>query len=165
MIIKEFLPNPVGSDQAGEYIKFLNNGPEAVLLNGWILKDASGKTYQLSGSLPAGQELALPYSQTKIALNNNGEKLFLYGADGKLADELGYTGQAEEGRIIQRLATSKLATSELKNEQTDFNLPITNYQLPTSNIIFLGFLIAVILAGLGLYIIEQLEKKLDMKLF
>lgn len=161
MIIKEFLPNPVASDQEGEYIKLLNDGPAAVLLNGWKIKDAAGKTYQLSGSLPGGRELILPYSQTKISLNNNGEKIFLYDSAGKLIDQLSYSGQAEEGRVIVR--SKKLEVGSLTDEEINFGI-----QHPTLNIqqvVFLDILTAVILAALGLYIIKQLEKKLDIKLF
>ena len=113
----------------------------------------------LNGELAADQELVLTYFQTKISLNNNGEKLFLYDSTGKLIDELGYSGQASEGqRIIKQQITTiddKITTNQ-----------ITNYQFPiTSNVIFIDFLTAIILAGLGLYIIMQLEKKLQKSLF
>ena len=166
MIIKEFLPNPVGNDQEGEYIKLFNNDDSAVNLNGWQVKDVAGKSYKISGDLVGDQELVLPYSQTKISLNNSGEKVFLYDASGKLVDELGYSGQANEGQIInKRLATSELATSKLETGELAANQSISNSQLPISNAIFLDFLTAAILAGLGLYIILQLEKKLEIKLF
>jgi len=159
MIIKEFFPNPVGNDQEGEYIKFFNDSAAAVNLSGWQIKDAAGKSFNLNGELAADQELVLTYFQTKISLNNNGEKLFLYDSTGKLIDELGYSGQASEGqRIIKQQITTiddKITTNQ-----------ITNYQFPiTSNVIFIDFLTAIILAGLGLYIIMQLEKKLQKSLF
>ena len=162
MIIKEFLPNPIGKDTEGEYIKLFNDGSEAVLFNNWILKDASGKVYKLFGSLEVSKELTLPYSQTKIALNNNGEQIFLYDSAGKLADELSYSGQASEGQIIKYQA-SGIKYQEL-NEMI-FNSPITNYQLPVAKIIFLDFLTAAILAALGWYLILELEKKLNIKIF
>lgn len=164
MLIKEFLPNPTDNDQQGEYIKIFNDGPKSVLLNGWSLKDASGKVYKLTGSISGDQELALPYSQTKISLNNNGEQIFLYDSAGKLADQLSYSGQANEGQIVQHQA-SGIKYQELKNEQTNFDSSITNYQLPITKIIFLDFLTAAILAGIGLYLILQIERKLDIKLF
>ncbi len=167
MIIKEFLPNPVGSDQESEYIKLLNDGQTAVLLNGWVLKDASGKTYQLSGSVPAGQELVLPYSQTKIVLNNNGEEILLYNAAGELVDRLNYSGQAKEGQIIaksQALVMPEPVAGVAGNPASDFlnqNAGAGEF----GNTIFICVLTAVILAGLGLYIVKQLEKKLNIKLF
>lgn len=150
------MPNPAGSDKEGEYVKILNDGNAAVLLNGWQIKDAAGKTYKLSGNLAAGQELLLPYSQTKISLNNSGEKIFLYDSAGKLVDELGYSGQTSEGQVI----TKQQATiGQITNN------PISNYQFPITNFLFLDFLTAAILAALGLHIILQLEKKLEIKLW
>lgn len=165
MIIKEFFPNPVGNDKDGEYVKLFNDGADAISLNGWVLKDASGKNYKLSGILDAGRELILPYSRTKISLNNNGEKIFLYDGAGGLVNELGYSGQAEEGEIITR--NEKLEIKDEKLETSNGNLStnmITN-QVSHSKIVFLDFLTAGILAGLVLYIILQIEKKLNIKLF
>ena len=156
------MPNPVGNDKEGEYIKLFNDGGSAINLSGWQIKDAAGKTYKLSGSLEAGKELLLPSSQTKIFLNNNGEKISLYDAARKLVDELGYTGQAKEGQIITR--NQKLVTNNQQLESSA-NYPITNYQLPISKILFIDFLTAAILAALGLYIILQLEKKLEINLW
>ncbi|MDP3999462.1 MAG: lamin tail domain-containing protein [bacterium] len=163
MVIKEFLPNPVGSDQEGEYIKIFNDSPAAVLLNGWSLKDASGKTFKLIGSLDSQKELVLPYSQTKIALNNNGEQIFLYNSSGKLIDQLSYTGQASEGQIIVK--GQKPITNNQKLVDSNFNSPVIDYQFPIHKVIFLDFLIAAILAGLGLYLILQIEKKLGAKIW
>ena len=182
MIIKEFLPNPVGNDKEGEYIKLFNDSDSAVNLSGWQIKDASGKSFKLSGGLAGWQELSLPYSQTKISLNNNGEKLFLYDATGKLVDELGYTESAREGEIIGRgrrteerktieQLTNKPGEATSKSIQNNqlLNYPITNNSITnnliTEEFLFITFLTAAILAGLGLYIILQLEKKLEIKLF
>jgi hypothetical protein len=162
MIIKEFLPNPVGNDKEGEYIKLLNDGSLRVNLSGWSVKDASGKIFKLSGFLDAGEELILPYSQTKIVLNNNGERVLLYDASGNLVDELSYSGQAKEGELIEQ--NQELAISNQQLEISE-NYPITNSQLPVTNIIFVDFLTAAILAGLGLYIVLQAEKKLGQLLF
>ena len=166
MIIKEFLPNPAGNDKEGEYLKIFNDGETVVFLNGWVIKDAAGKTFKLSGSLEAGQELLLPSSQTKISLNNNGENIVLYDVAGKLVDELAYTGQAKEGQIINKLQlTIDKMTNDLNSEES-ISYPIPNYQfLITKEFLFLDFLTAAILAALGLYIVLRLEKKLDIKLF
>ncbi len=161
MIIKEFLPNPIGDDKEGEYILLLN-GKSEISLAGWKIKDASGKEFLLKGNLGAGQGLRLTYIETKISLNNNGEKLFLYDADGNLIDELGYSGQATEGQIINKL--------QIANKQiTDENLNLPNTFIAGNSItrsaIFLDFITSGILAAIGLYILVQLEKKLNQKLF
>ncbi|TSC95800.1 MAG: Nucleic acid binding OB-fold tRNA/helicase-type, partial [Parcubacteria group bacterium Athens1014_26] len=111
MIIKEFLPNPVGADKDGEYIKIFNDGISGVSLAGWKLKDASGKSFSLVGNLKSGQELTLSYSQTKINLNNNGETVYLYDNTGKQIDKLSYSGAAEEGKGIMRQELSAAQTS------------------------------------------------------
>jgi len=85
-----------------------------------------------------------------------------------LANELSYIGQASEGRVItkQQITTvnDKITTNGLTMDNNQlFNYQIANY--PISRPLFIDFLIAIILAGLGLYIILQLEKKLDIKLF
>ncbi|MDD5431310.1 MAG: lamin tail domain-containing protein [Candidatus Pacebacteria bacterium] len=160
MIVKEFLPNPVGSDKEGEYIKIFNDGDKAVILNGWQLKDASGKTHKLSGTLDAGREMSLLYSQTKIALNNNGETIYLYDNAGKLTDELGYTGMAEEGQLVKHMANS-----EWQIENTESGFGAINTQVNYSKIFFLDFLTAGILAGLVLWLFLKIEENLEIKLF
>ena len=163
MIIQEFLPNPAGSDKDGEYIKLFNDGA-AVSLNGWSVKNLSGKTYKLEGSLGAGENLILPYSKTKIALNNSGETIFLYNNYGNLVDSLGYTGSTgvRVGQVIKKgfnITKDNLTTGELTDSK------IINVPDNIREIIFIDLLISLILAGLGLYIILQFEKKLGEKLF
>src|SRR3989344_6239001 len=111
MVIKEFLPNPVGNDKEGEYLKIFNDGGNAVLLDGWSIKNIAGKSYKLTGKISAGGELVLPYSRTKIPLSNNGETVFLYDEKSVLADKLGYAGGTglKEGKIVTR--NQKLVTS------------------------------------------------------
>ena len=122
MIIQEFLPNPVGKDNDGEYIKLFNDGREAVNLSGWKIKDASGKTYSLNGKSIIGQgELILDYAATKISLNNNGETLFLYDSSGKLVDEVGYSGSAAEGMVYgKKVELSEEIKQELFEDSNRF---------------------------------------------
>jgi len=46
--------------------------------------------------------LTLPYSKTKITLNNNGETLSLYSPRGELAFKISYSGKANEGMSFAR---------------------------------------------------------------
>ena len=48
VFFKEVLPNPVGEDAGGEWIKLVNTEEDITSLAGWSIKDASGKTYFLS---------------------------------------------------------------------------------------------------------------------
>lgn len=153
------MPNPVGDDKAGEFIKIFNDGNQSVSLGGWKLKDTSGKTFNLSGEIKAGEELSLSYSQTKIVLNNNGETIYLYDGAGKLIDELSYGGAAEEGQVVQRQAIQRQATSQE-------NLTgVINKQVGAGQIIAIDILVSVAVAGIMLYIILKTEEVLEIKLF
>lgn len=109
VFIKELLPNPAGSDAAGEWIALLNDGEEATSLRGWTLQDSSGKKFifgdQVIGS---GSELKLPHSLTKIPLNNDGDTIVLRDATEAKIDELSY-GRVSEEEIV---SSPKIAPSE-----------------------------------------------------
>ena len=129
--IHSFLPNPAGKDGDGEWIKIQNDGAAPVPLRGFWIQDVSGKQYALSGDLPAGAERIVPYSETKISLNNSGETLYLYDASGKLADELSYTGSALEDAVVGHDGVGGGAASELLEDwpaiqgtiQAEINMP------------------------------------------
>jgi lamin tail-like protein len=160
MLIKEFLPNPVGPDKEGEYIKILNNTDNSINLSEWKIKDASSKIFSLSGVIKSEEEIILPYSITKITLNNNGEGITLFNSDGELIDQLIYSGKAEEGRIIMN--------QKIETHRKDFeSVGILNQEVlrPTKLVFFTDFLIAFILGLVVVYVILQLEKKRGEKLF
>ncbi|MBN2197932.1 lamin tail domain-containing protein [Candidatus Wolfebacteria bacterium] len=114
MIISEFLPNPVGKDTEGEWIKLFNNSQELINLYQWKIQDASGKSFIFSGDffLKSKEYLLLDYKTTKIALNNNGEKLFLYDKEGNLIDKAEFNGSAIEGKSLIRQNDGKFIFSE-----------------------------------------------------
>ena len=103
MQISEFLPNPVGKDADGEFIEVWNNGAAAVNLDGFVVKDKSGKTFRLSGELAPGAFKAIFYRESKLTLNNSDEALFLYDTAGRLADTAGFAGSAMEGTSFARI--------------------------------------------------------------
>jgi hypothetical protein len=117
VVIKEFLADPIGPDTGAEYISLLNNGSTTASLSGWQLKDKSGKTFSLSGySLPAGKELRLFSSATKITLNNSDETVSLFDASGKLIDELVLAGKAVSGQVTVEMTQ---LTGELRGKMFD----------------------------------------------
>lgn len=108
VFIKELLPNPAGKDTAGEWITLLNDGEEAASLQGWVVKDAGGKKFLFGNqTILPDQELQLPYSLTRINLNNDGDTITLWNAAGQKVDELSFA-QASEEEII---ASTKLNPS------------------------------------------------------
>lgn len=97
---KEILPNPAGKDTEGEWIKLINTGVEATNLHGWKITDTSGKTYILGTTIESGKEIVLEYSVTKIALNNNGDRLELVGVGGETVDTISYSSASDDEIII-----------------------------------------------------------------
>ena len=160
MIIKEFLPNPVGPDKDGEYIKFFNDSDKAVNLAGWKISDVSKKEFSLSGIINSKEELVLFSTKTKISLNNTGETIFLTDSKGVLADKLGYTGAAEEGKVIIKQEIV-IADPEFQNRQV-LN---PNFSYSVGRVLVLDIFLGIILGLVAVYVILQLEKKLDIKLF
>jgi hypothetical protein len=99
--IKELLPNPVGRDTEGEWVKLINIGDAPVNIHGWRLKDASGKTFLLGAvDINPGGEVNLGYSETKIPLNNDGDEITLIDSDGNTVDTLTYTGHISDDEIV-----------------------------------------------------------------
>ncbi|MDD5291175.1 MAG: lamin tail domain-containing protein [Patescibacteria group bacterium] len=80
IIISEIFPNPVGSDNEEEFIELYNRGTAAVDLRGWGVGDDSKGKYKFKEDIfiKGGEYLAVSRSESKIALNNNGDKVKLY---------------------------------------------------------------------------------------
>ncbi|MCX8015970.1 MAG: lamin tail domain-containing protein [Patescibacteria group bacterium] len=107
LIINEFLPNPIGNDQEGEWIEIFNDSEIDIPLRGWRLEDASGQKYYFKDEIIQPKNfLVLTYKTTKITLNNNGETLSLYSPNNELAFQISYSGNAEEGFSYARAAAN-----------------------------------------------------------
>ncbi|MEA3249499.1 MAG: lamin tail domain-containing protein [Patescibacteria group bacterium] len=103
--LSEIMPNPVGDDADGEWIELRNPNDVDADLTGWQLDDMDGGSnpYELpEGSVvPANGYLTVPRQDSKIALNNGGDSVRLFNADGTLADSVDYT-DANEGEAFAR---------------------------------------------------------------
>lgn len=164
MQLKAFLPNPEGQDATGEFFVVENNSDQTQELSGWYVKDLSGKTYALSGTLRAGEEKSFE-TGSRFPLNNNGETLYLFAPGGTLVDELGYTGSALEGRLIEKVPT---LTQEIKDDVFQANafsaspteiVKINNTLIPTA--ILLGLLVA----SMSLFVLKNIPKSKEEILF
>jgi hypothetical protein len=155
--IKGFLPNPIGRDSEGEYVVLINESREAVNISGWTLTNARGKKFILSGVLEVGEEINLGIKQTKVNLVNTGETVSLFDSVGNLVDQLGYVGNAIEGRMI--LKNSEL-TEELRLELMDELAKEDFLAQPRDFIgsVFLGVFLALILTGIGMYVIKSTKQ-------
>lgn len=119
MKIVEALPNPSGKDTEGEWIKISNDSDKAVLLKGWILKDASNKKFVFSDiTVQGGGFIILEPNETKISLNNNGDTLYLFDGNGILADTFSYTGSALDNEVfVKSNGTTAYALKKTDNKK------------------------------------------------
>ena len=101
--INEFLPKP-GSDwnQDGytdyfdEFIELLNTGSDPVEIGGWMLDDQRGggsRPYVIPGGtwIQPNEFKVFFRRQTRIALNDGGDEIWLLGPDGSRLDGRAYT--------------------------------------------------------------------------
>jgi len=103
IVINEWLPNPLGADQDGEWIEILNSGGEKVNLSGLYLGNKKGQKYFLKGELEQGKFLVLNRKDTRIVLVNHDEKISLYDAKNNLVEGSGFFGKAPEGKSFSRV--------------------------------------------------------------
>ncbi|PIT92733.1 MAG: hypothetical protein COU08_01035 [Candidatus Harrisonbacteria bacterium CG10_big_fil_rev_8_21_14_0_10_42_17] len=157
MIIRDFLPNPFGSDADGEYITLLNNGATSINLNGWILRDAGGKEYVLrQGSLSPNESLILSRSTTKISLNNNGETVTLLNSRGDIIHSLQSYGATHEGRLIQYVPELTAEVREALFEDSALSLSFSS-SFSFFFFLFHALVPALILAFLSLSLMRFIE--------
>src|SRR3989344_4357061 len=151
MIIKEFLPNPIGKDTEGEYIKILNDSATDVNLNGWSIKDVSGKSFTFNSQLiKAKQELAINYKTTGINLNNTGETIYLLDNRGQLIDQLSFSGASKEGQVITKNTPGLLEQFPEPPAMIDDAASPASFWL-------INILSAIILASMAVYIVKALN--------
>lgn len=100
VMLHSLLPNPPGDESQAEAITVRNTGAAAVSLVGWKLRDASGKTWDLSGTIDPGDERTFLRNGQAMALNNSGpETVELVRPNGTVADRVKYDG-APEGQVL-----------------------------------------------------------------
>lgn len=98
--ISEFLADPEGSDEVGEWVELFNDGDAVADIAGFFLDDADGgsKPYKIPEGTKISPKEFLIFSRadTKIALNNKTDEVrFLY-PDGSVAAKVSYK-DAKEG--------------------------------------------------------------------
>lgn len=161
MVISELLPNPIGKDTEGEWIKLFNNNNEVIDLSGWRLEDAAGKKFIFrTQKIEPAQFLILDYQTTKISLNNNGETLLLYDSSNNLISKAQFAGKAPEGAVLIKKGGKFIFNDNAPDNQSQFNTsvpvnqPIINKEgvmdkiIPSSGFthLFIGISLAIILA-------------------
>jgi len=162
LFFKEVLPNPVGRDTEGEWVKLVNDGEPSINLAGWRFKDASGKTFSLSGTISSEEELVLPYGLTRISLNNDGDKLVLINPQGEIADEFSY-GAVGEDEIVVASRFSPVVSNTSNNSNAFVGDENLVGQINQTNFDFGPILVAFALAAAFSFGIGYLLKTAILK--
>ena len=90
--LNEIFPNPK-KDSNGEYIEIASGESGPADLNGWMIGDASksGKhVFKEHIEIKPGGYLAVYRPESKIALNNSNESVYLYNPEGKVVSSVSY---------------------------------------------------------------------------
>lgn len=128
IVISEVLPNPSTDESLDEFIEVYNASTTTVDLTGWLLSDATTKTYTLSGSLSGGHYLAVYRSDSNIALNNTGDVVELFHPNGTLTDNVEYTESAKDdtsyalnsaGEWVWTTTPTPYRANSITNAETD----------------------------------------------
>jgi len=92
IIFNEILPSPSGPDSENEWIEIFNPNNFDVDLTGWKIKDNEGKTTEFifpqGTKIPARGFLVLKRPETKITLNNSGDRLELLSPASEIIDSV-----------------------------------------------------------------------------
>jgi hypothetical protein len=89
--------NAVEAQKEAAWLK--NTSDAAVNLSGWKLRDKGGATWNLSGTIAAGEEKEIRRNGMGMAMNNSGDKIELVDSDGEVVDGIEY-GSVGEGVIV-----------------------------------------------------------------
>lgn len=101
--ITALLPNPQRIDRGHEAIHLRNDGATDVDLAGWSFRDRAENTYRIaSGTIAAGADLIIVMQTFDMPLNNAGDDILLFDADGVLVDSASYsTADVAPGRLVE----------------------------------------------------------------
>ena len=104
LIITEIQDNPEGDDQSREFVEVYNPGPDAIVLDGWSVRDCSERGVALQGRLAAGRYHVIAASDDPdenggldadglmgdLFLPNGFGEVLVYDPDGALSDQVRY---------------------------------------------------------------------------
>lgn len=175
VVINEFLPNPVGSDEK-EWIELKNLSDIEVPLRGWKICDKSEKCFHFEDEkiLPRGY-LSLKREKTKLSINNSDEELILFGPNGGIASRIKFIGESKEGYSFSRFPGSDwkwtIITTlgkqnyfqppeEKKDDYSNNHQSLINPITKESRGIFsLAIILGLVISGLGVFLMKKIIKK------
>lgn len=121
IVMNEFLPNPVGSDNAlkpnGEWVELYNNSNVDINVAGWVIYDSddSHELYITAGNTDTGDTVVTAHGflvvyrngDSDFTINNNNETIRLYNGypvlSSVLIDSYSYTTEKPEGFSYARI--------------------------------------------------------------
>ena len=94
IFINEILPNAEGADETNEWFELYNSNNFEVDLSGWKINDTKGAitnyVFSQNTKISPNGFLVFKRTNTKITLNNDGDKLDLFTPDEKVIDSATY---------------------------------------------------------------------------
>jgi len=141
IIISEFMPDPEGKDQDGEWIELFNQSSQIANLSNWQLDDQDGGSspfiFPINSLIGPNQFLVLRRPITNIALNNDNDQVRLIYPDGSLAAEINYLAEKKEGFSIafdnNDYFWTKIPTPGSANIISSISLNTENENLSSNN--------------------------------
>ncbi|MFH1611897.1 MAG: lamin tail domain-containing protein [bacterium] len=104
IIISEFIPNPEGKDEDGEWIEIHNQSDSIANLSGWQLDDEEGGSnpfvFPENSLIAPKQFLVLRRQITKISLNNDSDSVRLIYPNGEIASHIDYKDINEKYSVV-----------------------------------------------------------------
>jgi len=99
--ISRLLPNPEGDEGINEEAAVRNVGTDVVNLQGWVLRDLTGKTWALDalGDIQPGDEKVIKRDGQSMAMTNKGDTIDLVAPDGTVVHSVTY-GAVDEGEVV-----------------------------------------------------------------
>lgn len=104
IFISEFVPNPAGSDEEGEWIEIANDSDSIADISGFQMGDGSSAIFKIPKNTFIAPRSFLVFARnaTKISLNNDEDKIVLRYPSGEIADSVEYKSGAKEGYAAAR---------------------------------------------------------------
>ena len=99
VIIVSVLPNPGGDERTDEQATLRNDSASIVQLTGWRLRDAAGRTWTLTGTLPPNGTVTISRDGQPMALNNDGDTIDLIDAHDRVIDRAVYY-DADQDQVV-----------------------------------------------------------------
>ncbi|MDP2837750.1 MAG: lamin tail domain-containing protein [Candidatus Moranbacteria bacterium] len=132
--LNEIFANPLGDENAGEFIELYNEDTAPADISGFIIYDASKTgdyTFSPGTTIPGQGYFVLLRSISKLALNNSNETLSLYDTANSLIDSMTYQKTKENISLNYSISGWRGGTPTPGTANILNSLPETKKKVPT----------------------------------